>query len=48
VIERRLAAARAELSAEDEFDVTLVNTSVSEVCNRLLALMGIPPLSEGH
>jgi guanylate kinase len=49
VIDRRLAAARTELEAEDEFDVTLVNTSVGDVCDRLLALMGIPPVSpEGH
>ena len=26
VIERRLAAARVELAAEDEFDLTLINT----------------------
>jgi guanylate kinase len=42
VIERRLSAARVELSAEKEFDVTLVNTSVRDVCRELLALMGIP------
>ncbi len=41
VIERRLEAARVELAAEREFDVTLVNTSVGEVCDRLVALMGI-------
>lgn len=38
VIERRLATAREELAAEDEFDVTLVNTSVEDVVDRLLAL----------
>lgn len=38
VIERRLATARDELAAEEEFDVTLVNTSVGEVVERLLAL----------
>ena len=32
VIERRLAAAREELAAAGEFDVTLVNTSIDEVC----------------
>ena len=42
VIERRLSAAREELAAEPEFDVTLVNTSVTDVCDRLLALMGLP------
>jgi guanylate kinase len=45
VVDRRLAAARLELAAEPEFDVTLVNTSVGEVCDRLLTLMGIPPHS---
>ncbi|AJT68380.3 Guanylate kinase [Streptomyces lydicus] len=39
VIERRLAAARVELAAETEFDVTLVNTSVEAVSRELLALM---------
>ncbi|MGQ0465893.1 MAG: guanylate kinase [Sporichthyaceae bacterium] len=38
VIERRLAAAREELAAESEFDVTLVNTSVQDVAEELLAL----------
>lgn len=41
VIERRLATAREELAAEKEFDVTLVNTSVDDVVDRLLALMAI-------
>lgn len=39
IIARRLEAARVELSAEKEFDVTLVNTSVLDVCRKLLALM---------
>ncbi|MFF9479179.1 guanylate kinase [Streptomyces sp. NPDC014733] len=39
VIERRLEAARIELAAEKEFDVTLVNTSVEGVSRELLALM---------
>ncbi|REE99588.1 guanylate kinase [Thermomonospora umbrina] len=39
VIERRLDAARVELAAEKEFDLTLVNTSVQGVCEELLALM---------
>ncbi|MEV6981421.1 guanylate kinase [Sphaerisporangium sp. NPDC051017] len=39
VIERRLAAGRVELAAEKEFDLTLVNTAVGEVCVRLIALM---------
>jgi guanylate kinase len=41
VIEERLAAARVELAAESEFDVTLVNTSVEAVARELLALMEI-------
>jgi len=41
VIERRLAAARVELAAESEFDVTLVNTSVEDVARELLALMQV-------
>ncbi len=43
VIEQRLAAARAELRAESEFDVTLVNTSVGDVCAQLVALMTAQP-----
>ncbi|NUR91432.1 MAG: guanylate kinase [Nonomuraea sp.] len=42
VIARRLAAGRVELAAESEFDITLVNTSVKEVCHRLIALMTDP------
>ncbi|AKH81329.1 guanylate kinase [Streptomyces sp. CNQ-509] len=41
VIERRLAAARTELAAEEEFDTTLVNTSVEDVSAELLALMQV-------
>jgi guanylate kinase len=41
VIERRLAAARVELAAESEFDLTLVNTSVEDVARELLTLMGL-------
>ena len=39
VLERRLAAAKEELAAADEFDITLVNTSVQDVCRQLVALM---------
>jgi len=39
VVERRLAVAREELAAAGEFDVTLVNTSVSEVCRQLVTLI---------
>ena len=38
VVERRLEVAREELAAEGEFDETLVNTSVQEVVERLIAL----------
>ena len=38
VLERRLAAAKEELAAADEFDITLVNTSVQDVCRQLVAL----------
>jgi guanylate kinase len=38
VIQRRLEAARGELAAEDEFDVTLINTSVGDVCRQLVTL----------
>lgn len=43
VIARRLAAGRIEMAAEQEFDVTLVNTSVQDVCHRLIALMADAP-----
>jgi guanylate kinase len=39
VIERRLAAAREELAAAGEFDVVLVNTSIDEVCQRMVTLI---------
>ncbi|MFD6952206.1 guanylate kinase [Nocardiopsis sp. TSRI0078] len=42
VIQRRLEVARVELAAEKEFDTTLVNTSVQEVCEELLALITAP------
>jgi guanylate kinase len=38
VVERRLEVAREELAAEDEFDLTLVNTSVRDVVDSLIAL----------
>jgi len=43
VISRRLAAAQAELAAGTEFDITLVNTSVDDVCEQLVALMSAQP-----
>ena len=39
VVERRLAVAKEELAAAGEFDVTLVNTSVDEVCRQLVTLI---------
>ena len=39
VLARRLAAAEEELAAAGEFDITLVNTSVQDVCRQLVALM---------
>ena len=42
VIAQRLEAAKAEMAAEKEFDVTLVNTSVEGVCRELVALMTDP------
>jgi guanylate kinase len=39
VVERRLAAAREELAAAGEFDVTLVNTSIAEVCRQMVTLV---------
>ena len=39
VVARRLAVARVELAAEKEFDVTLVNSSIEAVCDRLVALL---------
>jgi guanylate kinase len=39
VLARRLAVAEEELAAAAEFDVTLVNTSVKDVCRQLVALM---------
>ena len=42
VIQRRLDVAKVELAAEKEFDTTLVNTSVQDVCTDLLALITAP------
>jgi guanylate kinase len=41
-VAQRLAAARTELAAESEFDITLVNTSVEDVCQQLVALVTAP------
>ena len=39
VIARRLDVARQEIEAGREFDITLVNTSVQDVCGQLVTLM---------
>ena len=39
VIARRLEVAREEIEAGREFDITLVNTSVKDVCRQLVTLM---------
>jgi guanylate kinase len=39
VIARRLELAASEIEAGREFDITLVNTSVEDVCGQLVALM---------
>jgi guanylate kinase len=41
--ERRLATARAELAAESEFDVTVVNDDVHRACDELVSWMGLRP-----
>ena len=40
--ERRLATARAELAAEPEFDVTIVNDDVGRATAELMRQMGLP------
>ena len=42
VIRRRLDAARIELAAEDEFDITIVNSSIEDAAAELVALMTRP------
>jgi len=43
--ERRLATARVELAAEDEFDVTIVNDDVQRAAQELVALVRSPQLA---
>jgi guanylate kinase len=43
--ERRLTTARAELAAESEFDLTIVNHDVEQVCQELVTLMTSPHTS---
>lgn len=38
---RRLATARVELAAESEFDVVVINDTVSQAANQLVTLLGI-------
>ena len=47
VVEQRLEAARAELAAEPEFDVTVVNDDVTMACAALLDSMSLDPPSKG-
>src|SRR5215471_11924337 len=42
LLEIDLAGARLELAAESEFDITLVNTSVEDVCRQLVTLTTAP------
>jgi hypothetical protein len=39
VTARRLPAAQEQLAAADGFGVTLVNTSIAEVCRRMVTLI---------
>jgi guanylate kinase len=38
-VARRLEVAKEELAAASEFDVTLVNTSIDEVCRQMVTLI---------
>ena len=42
VIDRRLQTARVEMAAEQEFDVTVVNTSVESAAAELVELVTAP------
>ncbi|PWN02781.1 guanylate kinase [Nocardioides silvaticus] len=44
--ERRLVTAKAELAAEDEFDVTIVNHEVHDAADQLVALMTLGRASD--
>jgi guanylate kinase len=46
VVDRRLDAAHDEMAAEGEFDVSLVNDDVEDVCRELVTLMGSPSPTE--
>ncbi|MBU6212909.1 MAG: guanylate kinase [Actinomycetales bacterium] len=45
VVARRLQAARTEMAAQGEFDVTVVNDSLDEAVARLVSLLGLPEAS---
>lgn len=45
--ERRLATARVELAAEEEFDATVVNREVNAAADELVALLGLPDSAPG-
>ena len=45
VIERRLAVGRIEMAAEPEFDLTIVNHDVGQVCERTANLDGSASLT---
>jgi len=39
VIERRLATARTELAAQDDFDAVVVNSQLESACAELVSLL---------
>ena len=45
VVARRLQAARTEMAAQGEFDVTVVNDSLDDAVARLVSFMGLPEAS---
>ncbi|MCQ4118568.1 guanylate kinase [Rhodococcus tibetensis] len=47
VVERRLATARVELEAQNEFDEVIVNEDVSRSCDELVSLLVGPPEQSG-
>src|SRR5699024_11084036 len=46
--DRRLATARDELASEAEFDFTIVNHDVEQVCQELVTLMTSPHTNSGN
>jgi guanylate kinase len=45
--ERRLTTARHEMAAEEEFDVTIVNSDVTTAGEELVKLLRSPPSDSG-